>query len=281
VWVSKASGLHISNALLDLLKEASPTKWTLEDVKDSKTKEKRFDSSIIDDLLAPVPVQSPHPEIPIATRNSEFTNREPPFTATGIRDDFTNRERTPFTYELASQFTPVVTSDGNNRITSDTRPFHCNSTTDYSRQLTSLAKMYSGEKDKQYSREDNNFNRKLNIFQDMCDKIDLPDAARGRGFSTMLRGLALDFYYENKKLYITLEGMCTAIRNHFKGPEYQRKQLVKFSSTTLISIISKNKDKGTEECLDLLFNNLRHLQHRLEPNLRNDSFLYTQLINAY
>jgi len=43
----------------------------------------------------------------------------------------------------------------------------------------------------------------------------------------MLYGIALNFYYGNKATYITFNGICNAIRNHFKGLEYKRGVLTK------------------------------------------------------
>ena len=85
--------------------------------------------------------------------------------------------------------------------------------------------MYT-EKSK-YSKEDNNFNHKLTIFNNLCDRVGIPQEAKIKGFPTMLRGIALDFYYENKATYTTFDSICNAICNYFKGLEYKRRILIK------------------------------------------------------
>jgi hypothetical protein len=98
-------------------------------------------------------------------------------------------------------------------------------TTNYGRDLAILAKMYTEES--KYSRENDNFNRKLTIFNDLCDRVDIPQAVKIKGFLIMLRGIALDFYYKNKAIYITFDSICNAIRNYFKGLEYKCGVLIK------------------------------------------------------
>ena len=148
----------------------------------------------------------------------------------------------------------------------------------YGRDLATLAKMYTEES--KYSGEDDNFDRKLTIFNDLCDRVGIPQEAKIKGFPTMLRGIALDFYYENKATYTTFDDICNAVRNHFEGPEYKCGVLTKWNAITLKTVIMKNEGKSTGDCLQLLLNNLRHLQHGLDTNLRNDDFLYNKLIVA-
>jgi len=65
----------------------------------------------------------------------------------------------------------------------------------------------------------------------------------------MLCGIALNFYYRNKATYITFNGICNAIRNHFKGLEYKRGVLIKWNAITLKIVIVKSKGKSIEDCL--------------------------------
>src|SRR6266487_4683570 len=99
----------------------------------------------------------------------------------------------------------------------------------------------------------------------------------------MLRGLALDHYYTNRKnvsYALPFEQMIFATRNYFEGPEYKHNVLKRWNKASLQTVITKNPKKSTLECLQLLINDLRHLQHRLEENLRTDSFLHNKLITA-
>jgi hypothetical protein len=97
----------------------------------------------------------------------------------------------------------------------------------------------------------------------------------------MLYGITLNFYYRNKATYITFNGIYNAIYNYFKGLEYKRGVLTKWNAITLKIVIVKSEGKSIEDCLQLLLNNLRHLQYSLNANLRNNDFLYNKLIVAY
>ena len=65
----------------------------------------------------------------------------------------------------------------------------------------------------------------------------------------MLRGITLNFYYENKATYTTFNSICNAIYNYFKGPEYKRGVLIKWNAITLKIVIIKNESKSTGDCL--------------------------------
>jgi len=97
----------------------------------------------------------------------------------------------------------------------------------------------------------------------------------------MLRNITLNFYYKNKATYTTFNSICNAVRNYFKGPEYKRGILIKWNAITLKTVIIKNKSKSIGDCLQLLLNNLRYLQHSLNANLYNNNFLHNKLIVAY
>ena len=62
-----------------------------------------------------------------------------------------------------------------------------------------------GEKHK-YSKENDNFDYKYQIFLDSYDRADVPQEALMIVFLTILKGLALDFFYTNKvKGHTTIE----------------------------------------------------------------------------
>jgi len=120
-------------------------------------------------------------------------------------------------------------------------------TINYGRDLATLVKMYTEES--KYSGEDDNFDRKLTIFNDLYDRVGIPQEAKIKGFLIMLRGITLDFYYKNKAIYTTFNSICNAIRNHFKGPEYKRGVLIKWNAITLKTVMIKSEGKSTEDCL--------------------------------
>ena len=50
--------------------------------------------------------------------------------------------------------------------------------------------------------------------------------------------------------------------------------------TKLRTVINKNTEKLTIECLQILIKDLRHLQHGLDTKFRTDDFLHNKLITA-
>jgi hypothetical protein len=68
----------------------------------------------------------------------------------------------------------------------------------------------------------------------------------------MLRGLALNHYYTNLKsnpLGVSFNKLCKAIYNYFEGLEYRRNILTQWNATKLRTVINKNTEKSTIECL--------------------------------
>jgi hypothetical protein len=106
-----------------------------------------------------------------------------------------------------------------------TQPTETKATINYSRDLATLAKIYTEES--KYSGEDNNFNCKLTIFNNFYNRVNIPQVAKIKGFPIMLHSIAFDFYYKNKATYVTFNGICNAIHNYFKGLEYKRGVLIK------------------------------------------------------
>ena len=99
----------------------------------------------------------------------------------------------------------------------------------------------------------------------------------------MLHGLALDYYYTNLKsnpLSITFNKLCEATHNYFKGLEYRHNILTQWNAIKLRTIINKNPEKSTIECLQILIKDLWHLQHGLNIKLWTDDFLHNKLITA-
>ena len=107
----------------------------------------------------------------------------------------------------------------------NTRPAEAKATINYGRDLTTLAKIYIEES--KYSGKDDNFDRKLTIFNDLCDRVGILQEVKIKGFPMMLYSIALDFYYKNKVTYTTFNSIYNAICNHFKGLKYKHRILIK------------------------------------------------------
>jgi hypothetical protein len=101
-----------------------------------------------------------------------------------------------------------------------------------------------------------------------------------RAFPTMLKGLALDHFYNALLSQCTYQEACDNIRGFFEGPGYYRRNLDQWNATTLASVTAKNPEKSTYENVQLLINELRQLQYGLTPALRSTEFLHNKIITS-
>lgn len=282
VWAQDNEKITISQSLADVLQKESPTQWTEWEIKKGLQRD-GFNSRDIDyliktdfgrrDALAPsyIPPTQTQPPVPApflappsqpslqppARPAPQLSTRQ----ATSLPD---HPSRQIFEAEIksADDFQPLMAAQS------------------YGRQLANLTKMYTDES--RYSGEEDNFDFKLTMFRDLCDRADVPNDAMAKAFPTMLRGLALDYYYSNLSAskHLPFDDVCNAVRDYFEGAEYRRSTLTKWNSLTLKSVMEKNKDKSMEECLQLLLKDLRHLQHGLDSGLRDERFIHNKLLNA-
>jgi hypothetical protein len=89
--------------------------------------------------------------------------------------------------------------------------------------LANLAKLYTDES--KYNSENDNFDFKLTIFTDLYQKANIFKQEFSQAYSTILRGLALDYYYINFKsnpFSVSFNKLYEATRNYFEGSEYKR-----------------------------------------------------------
>jgi hypothetical protein len=69
------------------------------------------------------------------------------------------------------------------------------------------------------------FDQKLTIFHDIRQRVDLPEEAIMKAFPTMLKGLALDYFYNNEMSKQPFDYVYIHLRGFFEGPGYQRRNL--------------------------------------------------------
>jgi hypothetical protein len=93
----------------------------------------------------------------------------------------------------------------------------------YSKEAAMVAKMYTDSQ--KYNRVSKSFDFKLAIFEDICRRAGLQPDSYMIAFSTMLKGLAQDHYYNCGLSAKTYSEACIYIQNFFKRPEFYRKNL--------------------------------------------------------
>ena len=80
--------------------------------------------------------------------------------------------------------------------------------------------------------------------------------------------------------HVSLDQLCIFICIHFEKPINVKNNFIKWNQITLKSIMTKqkNEDKSMIDCLNILVNELRHLQHDLSLELQNETFMQNHLI---
>ena len=153
--------------------------------------------------------------------------------------------------------------------------------TGHGRELANLAKLYTSEDSKYSGEPDDSFNFKYAIFLDLCGRVDIPPEAISKAFPTMLRGLALDFYYTScHDKNLTIHELCVAIRAYFEGPEHRRNVLARWNQLTFQTVINTNSGKSTIDQLHILIRQLRELQRGLDAEFQSDTMLFNRLVHA-
>ncbi len=113
-----------------------------------------------------------------------------------------------------------------------------------------------------YSRENNSFIFKLAIFNGICSRVVILSKAHMKAFPTMLKGLALDYYYLNigiTGLTMNFDQVYYLIWVYFEDTRYTRRILSKWNSITLQLTLTGNNGKSMEESFQLLIKKFKHL----------------------
>jgi hypothetical protein len=93
----------------------------------------------------------------------------------------------------------------------------------YSKEAAIVTKMYTDSQ--KYDRVSESFDFKLAIFEDICRRAGLQPDSYIIAFSTILKGLAQDYYYNCTLSARIYSEACTYIQNFFEEPEFYRKNL--------------------------------------------------------
>ena len=89
--------------------------------------------------------------------------------------------------------------------------------------MAEVAKIYI--KEQKYDSTNSSFDYKLTIFLDICNCVKLLEEGYLRAFPIMLKGLALDHFYNAKLLHRTYLVACNNIRSFFEGLSYYKRNL--------------------------------------------------------
>ncbi|POS82020.1 hypothetical protein EPUL_006464, partial [Erysiphe pulchra] len=152
----------------------------------------------------------------------------------------------------------------------------------YSRELATLNKLYDIEN--KYSGNGDAFDYKFDIFLRNCENADFPALALKIAFPIMLKDEALDYFHNFYSDWknMNLEELCSEIKRNFEGIEYKRSLLTNWNKLSFETIVNdqKNNGKTTSECLRILVQKLRTMQHGLDESLRNDAFIHNKIVTS-
>ena len=90
----------------------------------------------------------------------------------------------------------------------------------YGKELVNAVKLYMD--DQKYSGISGNFNFKLTIFYNICNRADVPPNAYFKALPLMLTGLALNHYYNSRLAILIFNKAYWQLRGFFKGPRLER-----------------------------------------------------------
>src|SRR6266568_8013257 len=172
VWVRKHRNATVPESLFNTLQKEDPTEWTELKIKEYMATKGEFNSGRIKYLL-----KNNFTSISTSTSTTETPISISPATNPTLLT-------TPPTQPISSaqQSQPPI-----NQSTT-TGPSEQNQNQGFGKELTNLAKIYT--EDNKYSGEDDNFDFKLTIFHDLCNRADVPQEAKAKAYPTMLCGLA-------------------------------------------------------------------------------------------
>lgn len=107
---------------------------------------------------------------------------------------------------------------------------------DISRSLQNLSRSYTDEI--KHADMDDSLDYEISIFYELCSRNGITQEYYTKAFSTMLKGMAADFYSSNlSRLPPTFDGLYQMMKTNFEGDEYNQRILNKWNSLTFRDLI--------------------------------------------
>ncbi|KAI1003494.1 hypothetical protein K3495_g4718 [Podosphaera aphanis] len=268
VFISKNTKRKtIAQTLFECLQEEEQHIWTLQDIQETFSENYNLKSQKLTRQLECSPISVTPPDTKPVT---------PDMTNLGLK--ISSGNQTPIMPAPCGSEIRIPLATLQETPTSSQEKLGPIKLVGYGREITNMAKFYTEEK--KYGGTGEGLDHKLKIFYNICDRADVPEEAYEKAFPTMLKGLALDFYYTNELSNLSFQKVTENLRNYFQGPEFLRKNLGEWNSITLKKIMAENSNKSTVECLQLLIYKLRQLQHGLRNSLQTTEHFHDKLITA-
>jgi hypothetical protein len=147
--------------------------------------------------------------------------------------------------------------------------------------LTDLGKLYNSEDLKFGGEMYDVLGAKLKIFNEKCRRSGIQPHQYHEAFSTMLKGRALQFYYNHlAERGMKIDEMIGRTKAFFHTTENHQLYLQEWRATTFSYIIEKNPDNDLSQNLELLIDKLQKVQMGLSVDYQGDYNLRDQLVSA-
>ncbi|KAI6245781.1 hypothetical protein HI914_06267 [Erysiphe necator] len=147
------------------------------------------------------------------------------------------------------------------------------------RAITNLRKTYTQEL--KYCGADDSLSLKLEMFYDLCAENGITEDLYRIALPIMLSGQAHTYYYSTiAKLNLDFNGAVQMLRNQYETEQRQQKDFSEWSTITLANMLTQNSNKSLQEFFELMLENLRSMQLRLDPIYQTQKTLRDKVINA-
>ena len=153
----------------------------------------------------------------------------------------------------------------------------------YGKEIAELTKMITDGMKYSGCSINESLDQKMTVYDSIFRRLNPPEEVYSRAFPVMLKGVAQDYYYNNRLETLPVDQICDRLKRFFEGPGFHRRNLDKWNETSLRTVANEteNTTKSTQECLKILINRLQELQYGLAPDLRSEGFLHAKLISSY
>ncbi|KAI6251504.1 hypothetical protein HI914_00540 [Erysiphe necator] len=147
------------------------------------------------------------------------------------------------------------------------------------RAITNLRKTYTQEL--KYCGAGDSLSLKLEMFYDLCAENGITEDLYRISLPIMLSGQVHTYYYSTiAKLNLDFNGAVQMLRNQYETEQRQQKDFSEWSTITLAKMLTQNSNKSLQECFELMLENLRSIQLRLDPIYQTQKALRDKVINA-
>ncbi len=148
----------------------------------------------------------------------------------------------------------------------------------YSKKLILLEKIYRDEN--KFDITNDNFDFKIMIFYDKCNRANLSQIAYEQNVSIMFRDQVLIYFYINRHIFDSFNDLCINIKNFFADLEWQRFNLAKWQIIIFSDIVEKNSSLDLFECFRKLITNLDTIQRDINSAYRDSMYLRKNIIRT-